>query len=84
MEIVSKVRALISDHITELGYILDDVIYEKEGSVYFLRIVIDKVGFIDIEDCVKVSQVVNPLLDKIDFINDSYVLDVCSKEKGEN
>ncbi len=83
MKIVEKVRSLIESEIVNLGYILDDVIYEKEGSVYFLRLVIDKHGVVDVNDCVKVSELVNPILDKEDIIKDSYILDVCSKEKGE-
>ena len=42
----------------------------------------DKNGIIDIEDCVKVTHLVDPILDTIDYIKDSYILDVCSKEKG--
>lgn len=79
---VEKVKALIEDSITELGYILDEVLYLKEDGNYFLRIVIDKNGIIDINDCVKVTKIVDPLLDTIDSTNDSYILDVCSKEKG--
>ena len=44
--------------------------YEKEGSIYFLRIIIDKEPYIDVEDCVIVSKVINPLLDEADLIED--------------
>ncbi len=84
MKIEDKVTSLIKDVIEENNYILDEVIYEKEGSVYFLRVVIDKVGIIDVEDCVTVSNLINPILDEADPIDDSYVLDVCSKEKGSD
>ena len=79
-----KTRQLIEKPIEESGYRLDEVIYEKEGSIYFLRVIIDKNGIIDVDDCVNVTNIINPILDSIDFINDSYILDVCSKEKGEN
>ena len=82
MDIASKVEALLKDSVEKEGYILDEVLYEKEGSNYFLRVVIDKNGIIDIEDCVKVTHIVDPLLDTVDYISDSYILDVCSKEKG--
>ena len=65
---------------TSFGVI--QVIYEKEDNSYFLRVIIDKNGIIDIEDCVKVTHIVDPLLDTVDYIKDSYILDVCSKEKG--
>ena len=82
MEIVEKVRELVEETIENAGYRLDDVIYEKEGITYFLRIIIDKDGFIDIDDCVTVSGLINPILDENDPILENYILDVCSKEKG--
>lgn len=82
MKIEEQVRTLIEDSITSENYRLDEVIYEKEGKSYFLRIVIDKDGIVDVEDTVKVFHIVNKLLDEKDPIKDAYILDVCSKEKG--
>ena len=82
MEIATKVMDLIKESVEKEGYILDEVIYEKEDGNYFLRVVIDKKGFIDIDDCIKVTRIVDTLLDTVDYIKDSYILDVCSKEKG--
>lgn len=79
-----KVRELIEKSIIELGYILDDVKYVKENNVNFLRIIIDKEGYITINDCVKVNEVIDPILDNMNFIDDSYIIDVCSKEKGRD
>lgn len=76
------VTALIKDAIESDGYILDSVSYLKEDGNYFLRVVIDKNGIIDIDDCVKVSKLINPILDLNDPIEDNYILDVCSKQKG--
>ena len=82
MNIESQVRQLVEDAITKENYRLEDVIYEKEGNTYFLRIIIDKDGIVDVEDTVKVFHIVNKLLDEKDPIKDAYVLDVCSMEKG--
>lgn len=82
MDIASKVRELIEEPVKKAGYILDEVLYVKEDGNYFLRVVIDKNGIIDVEDCVTVTRIVDPMLDDIDYITDSYILDVCSKEKG--
>lgn len=81
--IEEKVRNLIEDAVSEMGILIDSIIYEKEGSNYFLRIVIDREKPIDIDTCVNVTNVVNPLLDQSDIIKDSYILDISSKEKGE-
>ena len=68
--------------IVDNGYILDDVLYVKEDGMNFLRVIIDKEGIITVDDCVKVSKLINPILDEEDPIEDNYILDVCSKEKG--
>ena len=80
--IEEKIEKLIKNIIEENDYILDNVEYVKEGSTKFLRITIDKVGIIDIDDCVKVTGLINPIIDKADLISENYILDVCSKEKG--
>lgn len=82
MNIIEKVTELIEQQVNEAGYIIDEVIYEKEENTYFLRVVIDANKIIEIEDCVIVSKIINPLLDEADLIKESYILDVCSKEKG--
>ena len=51
---------------------------------YFLRIVIDRDEIIDIDTCVEVTNVINPLLDDCKELTDSYILDVTTKEKGGN
>lgn len=82
MDIAKIAKEHIEKVVTENNYKIDEVIYEKEDNINFLRVVIDKDGIIDVEDCVTVSGLINPLLDDLDFIDDSYVLDVCSKERG--
>ena len=82
MNIAQTVKEMIEEEITKNNYILDSVEYVKEGSTWFLRVVIDKNGIIDIDDCVTVTNLINPLLDEADLIEESYILDVCSKEKG--
>ena len=82
--IEKKVRELIEDEVSKMGIRIDSVTYEKEGSNYFLRIVIDRDKIIDIDTCVEVTKVINPLLDNLNVIEDSYILDISSKEKGEN
>lgn len=82
MEIEKRVREIIEEAITENNYLLDKVEYVKEGSNMFLRVIIDKNGIINVDDCVTVTRLINPILDEKDIIKDSYILEVCSKEKG--
>lgn len=76
--IEEKVESLISKKVQELGYELYDVQYTKEGKDYFLRIFIDKKEGIDLSDCEKVSNEINPLLDEKDYIKEMYFLEVSS------
>ena len=78
-----KIRKLLEKEIENAGFILDDVFYGKESGVNTLRLVIDKKGYVNVGDCVLVNDIVNPILDKTDPISESYVLDICSKEKGD-
>ena len=82
MNLVETIRNLIEEPIKKAGFVLDEVRYEKEGSTKFLRVIIDKKGFITVDDCVTVCRLINPILDKNDPIEENYILDVCSKEKG--
>lgn len=82
MEIAKKVRDMIESTIVSSGYILDEVLYIKEDGQNFLRIVIDKKDVITVDDCIFVTKEINPILDKEDPIEQNYILDVCSKEKG--
>ncbi|MBR5497618.1 MAG: ribosome maturation factor RimP [Clostridia bacterium] len=62
----------------ELGLILWDVRFQKEGANWYLRIFIDKEGGVDIEDCVNMSHALDTPLDDGDFIEQSYNLQVSS------
>lgn len=62
----------------ELGLILWDVRFQKEGANWYLRIFIDKEGGVDIEDCVNMSHAMDTPLDDGDFIEQSYNLQVSS------
>ena len=77
--IEERVEALIKNKIQDLGYNLYDVQYVKEGQNYFLRVFIEKPnGSIDLNDCEKVNDGINDLLDTADYIKDQYFLEVSS------
>ncbi|MBQ7172915.1 MAG: ribosome maturation factor RimP [Clostridia bacterium] len=76
--IVETVRALALPVTERFGLTLWDVEYVKEGSEWYLRIVIDKPEGVTIEDCEAVHLAIDPLLDEADPIEDSYHLEVSS------
>ena len=64
--------------INGLNISLYDVIYEKEGKDFYLRIFIEKEGGVDISDCENVNNAINDILDEKDFIKGHYYLEVSS------
>lgn len=62
----------------EMGLLLWDVTYAKEGSVWTLCYLVDKEGGITIDDCERFSKRVEALLDAADPIEQSYTLEVSS------
>ena len=59
-----------------------DIEYVKEGSDWYLRAYIDKEGGVTINDCESVSRALSNELDKADFIEDAYILEVSSPGLG--
>lgn len=78
INIEKRVEELLKSIIENIGYELYDVRYEKEGKDYYLRIIIDKPEGIDINDCEKVNNAINDILDEADYIKDKYFLEVSS------
>ena len=77
-KIEEKVEELIKDKIENIGYSLYDVEYAKEGPNYYLRIYIDSPNGIDLNDCEKVSNEINDVLDEANYIKEQYFLEVSS------
>ena len=59
-----------------------DVEYVKEGSDWYLRCYIDKEEGVSIDDCEAVSRALSDELDREDFIEDAYILEVSSPGLG--
>lgn len=78
----SKTEELLIPILDRMGFELWDVEYVKEGSDYYLRAYIDKEGGITIDDCVDVSHALSDELDREDYIDDAYILEVSSPGLG--
>lgn len=76
--IEEKVENLVKEKINSLGYELYDVLYVKEGPSQILRIVIDKLSGIDLNDCEKVNDAIKDMLDDVDYLNNQYYLEISS------
>lgn len=76
--VVARVENIAAPIAEELGLLIWDIEFVKEGSTYFLRFYIDKEGGVGIDDCEAFSRAIDPELDKADPIEQSYCLEVSS------
>ena len=81
-EYEQKAEALLMPVIEAGNYELVDVEYVKEAGTWYLRAYVDKEGGMTIDDCEKVSRAFSDLLDREDFIEDAYILEVSSPGLG--
>ena len=76
--VVNAVWEIAEPIAKELGLILWDVKFQKEGANWYLRIIIDKVGGVGIDDCVAMNDALDAPLDEADPIDQSYNLQISS------
>ena len=67
----------------DMNISVESVTYEEEGNYNFLRIELDNANGLDLDTIVEATNVINPIIDELDLIDDSYILDITSKEKGD-
>lgn len=79
---LEKIKEAIKEPLAKMEIVVDDISFDKEGSYYFLRITLDKVNGLDLDTVVEATNIINPILDELDIIEESYILDVSSKERG--
>lgn len=78
----AKTEQLILPILEKNQFELVDVEYVKEGSTWYLRAYIDKEGGITVNDCELVAREMNEILDREDYVADSYVFEVSSPGLG--
>ena len=81
-EYQQRAEALLTPIVEEQGFELVDVEFVKEAGTWFLRAYIDKPGGITIDDCELISRALSDQLDKDDFIEEAYILEVSSPGLG--
>ena len=78
----ARTEELITPILERMQFELVDVEYVKEGATWYLRAYIDKEGGITVNDCEAVAREMNEILDREDYIEDSYVFEVSSPGLG--
>jgi ribosome maturation factor RimP len=77
-EVTERVWEEVTPELNEQGYELVEVEYAPGARGRVLRLYIDREGGVTLDDCQRVSRVVGNLLDRLDFIEERYVLEVSS------
>jgi ribosome maturation factor RimP len=80
---LKELESLINKKLLKENIIVSNISYVKENGYNVLKIELDKVNGIDLDTIVMASNLINPLVDEINFTDDSYILDIVSKEKGD-
>jgi ribosome maturation factor RimP len=75
MKEIERIRKDINELLSREGFKVYHVEYLKEDGEYFLRVELDDV---DTDGCEKASGLLSEMLDEKDYLDDAYILDVCS------
>ena len=78
LDITEKVKELVEPILKTQGMELVDIEWHQGRGPSLLRVFIDKIGGVSVEDCANVSRELGILLDVEDVIEQSYTLEVSS------
>ena len=78
-----KIIAEIGNKLDDLNLFIDDITYGKGDNENTLTLILDSSEIIPLNKVVMATRIINPILDKLDLIKESYTLDVYAKEKGD-
>jgi len=78
----NTVKELLKDKLNDLEMIVDSVTLEKENNNLFLRICLDSDNILDLDSIVEATNIINPIIDEANLINEQFILEVYGKSKG--
>lgn len=75
-----RVKTYLDSFCPKEGYGVDSVTFTHENNEWYLRAFIYRLDEVDmtVNDCAKVSRRLSKWLDQEDFIDEQYMLEVCS------
>ena len=78
-ETLQELKSLLGDYLKAQELDLVDLIYRYEGRNLFLRILMDKPrGGISLEECARLNNEINRILDEKEILKTRYILEVFS------
>lgn len=79
-----EIKKKVDPAIEKLDMHVSSVYTEKVEGVVNLNIELDSDKVIDTERITEASRIINDIIDEMDIPMEGYILDIHSKEKGEN
>lgn len=81
----TKISELVNESIKDLNVFVDDAFTSEEEGQKILNVVLDSDEIIDLNRVTEASRIINKIIDKHEeLLKDVDVLDIYSKEKGDN
>lgn len=77
-DLLNKIQDMVSNIFRDNKIELVDITYRREGGVKVLRILADTKTGITADECARMNELIEEALDKEDFIDESYVLEISS------
>jgi len=82
--ITKRIEEAILPTLKEMNLNIYKVVYEKENGKNYLRVFLEKEDYsLDLDTCVKASEIISKILDEIDPIKEEYFLEVASSGERE-
>ena len=78
MDVLETLKTLLAPPLLKAGYELASLTLGRDKEGLCLHLLVDRDAPISLDDIVKVSDLINPLLDQADPIAEPYTLDVAS------
>ena len=76
--LLDKIKDIVSNIFRDKRIELVDVTYKGKGSTKVLRILADTEKGITVDECAKMNEIVGEALDREDFIDENYILEISS------
>lgn len=77
-QLLERIRDTVIGIFDEHKIELVDLICRREGKVKVLRILADTEAGITVDECAKMNEIISAVLDKEDFIDENYILEISS------
>lgn len=81
---LANLRKKVDEALKSMEIYVTDIEVRIEKKYKFLTIELDKIGGLDLDTIVEATNIINPIVDKMDFIEDSYILDIISRERKDS